>query len=103
MADIENLKASILHMKQTSDMKTQQELIKKQQRIDAMEQEIKNKEEENRARYDLLVESKKEIERMNQEKIETMIQSHVIEMEKRKQEYQEKMHADEVRYQELSN
>ena len=30
-----------------------------------MEQEIKNKEEENRARYDLLVESKKEIERMN--------------------------------------
>ena len=38
------------------------------------------------------------MEKMNEDKIETMIQSHEIEMENRKQEYQEKMHADEQRY-----
>ena len=40
---------------------------------------------------------------MNEEKISQMIQAHEIELEKRKQDYQDKMHADEIRFQELTN
>lgn len=40
---------------------------------------------------------------MNEEKISQMIKAHEIELEKRKQDYQDKMHADEIRFQELTN
>jgi hypothetical protein len=38
--------------------------------------EIENKEIENRNRYEALLDSKKEMERMNEEKIQQMTQAH---------------------------
>jgi hypothetical protein len=65
--------------------------------------EIENKEIENRNRYEALLDSKKEMERMNEEKIQQMTQGHQIELERRKQDYNDKMEADAHRYQELMN
>jgi hypothetical protein len=59
------------------------------------------KEIENRTRYDALFESKKEMERMNEDKISQMIQAHQIELERRRQDYQDKMDADSERFKEL--
>ena len=63
--------------------------------------EIENKEIENRNRYEALMESKKDMEKMNTDKIEQMRQTHGIELERRKQDYSDKMEADALRYQEL--
>jgi hypothetical protein len=65
--------------------------------------EIENKEIENRNRYEALLDAKKEMERMNEEKIQQMTQAHQIELERRKQDYNDKMEADAMRYQELLN
>lgn len=40
---------------------------------------------------------------MNEDKISSMTQNHTLELEKRKQDYSEKMEADAVRYTELVN
>lgn len=63
--------------------------------------EIENKEIENRNRYEALLDAKKDMERMNEEKIQQMTQAHQIELERRKQDYNDKMEADALRYQEL--
>lgn len=41
------------------------------------------------------------MEKMNTDKIEQMRQTHSIELERRKQDYSDKMEADALRYQEL--
>lgn len=79
------------------DHETKKKLAKKEQ----LEKEMEYKEIENRTRYDALMESKKEMERMNEEKISQMIQQHEIELERRRQDYEDKMKADELRFQEL--
>lgn len=56
------------------------------------------KEDENRRRYDQLVEAKTEIQTSNEEKINVMIESHEIEKKKREDEYKEKTDADEIRF-----
>ena len=52
------------------------------------------KEIENTTRYDSLMDSKKDMEKMNDEKISQMIQAHQIELERKRQDYQDKMEAD---------
>jgi hypothetical protein len=84
-----------------NEIKIEHELSKKNQRISSLQMEIENKEIENRNRYEALMESKKDMEKMNTDKIEQMRQTHGIELERRKQDYSDKMEADALRYQEL--
>jgi hypothetical protein len=70
------------------------EIEKKQKKINELTQEIANKEIENSDRYDKLNEAKKEMERMNKEKIQQMESSHDLEMARRKADYEDKMEAD---------
>lgn len=100
-ADIEHLKQSIEQLRINNEIKVEHELSKKTQRISSLQMEIENKEIENRNRYEALLDSKKEMERMNEEKIQQMTQAHQIELERRKQDYNDKMEADALRYQEL--
>jgi hypothetical protein len=73
-ADIEDLKNKIEIVKQNKEATVQAELDRKNKKIAELTSEIDNKEIENNNRYDHLLESKKEMERMNKEKIEVMIQ-----------------------------
>lgn len=63
-----------------------------------LEKEMEYKEIENRTRYDALLDSKKEMERTNEDKIASMLQQHEIELERRRQDYEDKMKADELRF-----
>ena len=72
-ADIEDLKNKIEIVKQNKEATVQAELDRKNKKIAELTSEIDNKEIENNNRYDHLLESKKEMERMNKEKIEVMI------------------------------
>jgi len=71
-ADIEHLKNQIEIAKQNKEASAQQELDRKNKKIAELMAEIENKEIENKNRYDQLLESKKDMERMNQEKISQM-------------------------------
>ena len=84
MADIEHLKQSIEQLRINNEIKIEHELSKKNQRISSLQMEIENKEIENRNRYEALMESKKDMEKMNTDKIEQMRQTHGIELERRK-------------------
>jgi len=75
-SDIEHLNASIAQLKINNDIKVEHETNKKKQRIDQLKKEMEFKDIENRTRYDALFDSKKEMERMNEEKISQMIQAH---------------------------
>lgn len=68
-ADIEHLKTSIEQLKLNNDVKVEIETNKKKTKIDQLNKEMSYKEVENRTRYDALFESKKEMERMNEDKI----------------------------------
>ena len=78
-------------------------MTEKNKKIAELTSEIDNKEIENNNRYDHLLESKKEMERMNKDKIEQMIQAHDIEMQRRKSDYADKMDADQQRFDELQS
>lgn len=71
-ADIEHLKASIEQLRINNEIKIEHELSKKQSRITSLQSEIENKEIENRNRYEALLEAKREMERMYDEKIQQM-------------------------------
>ena len=71
-ADIEHLKASIEQLRINNEIKVEHELSKKNTRITSLQGEIENKEIENRNRYEALLEAKKEMEKMYEEKIEQM-------------------------------
>ena len=86
-ADIEHLKASIEQLKINNDIKVEHETNKKKAKKDQLTKEMDYKEVENRTRYEALFESKKEMERMNEDKISQMIQSQKIELERRRQDY----------------
>ena len=45
-----------------------------------------------------MFDSKREMERMNEAKIQEMMHLHEAELVKRKEDYQNKMHADEIRF-----
>mmetsp|Transcript_34020 Transcript_34020/g.25112 ORF Transcript_34020/g.25112 Transcript_34020/m.25112 type:complete len:110 (+) Transcript_34020:415-744(+) len=68
-SDIEHLRASIDQLKINNDIKVEHETNKRKQRIEQLKKEMEHKEIENRTRYEALFESKKEMERMNEEKI----------------------------------
>lgn len=67
---------------------------RKNKKIAELVAEIENKEIENNNRFDSLMDSKKEMERHNNEKITAAIQAHNIGMERRKQDYRDKQDAD---------
>ena len=75
-ADIEHLKNQIEIAKQNKEASVQQELDKKNKKISELSSEIENKEIENNNRYEQLLEAKKDMERMNKDKIYQMQQSH---------------------------
>ena len=102
-ADIENLKNKIEIEKQNKEATVQAELDRKQKKIAELTSEIDNKEIENNHRYENLLESKKEMERMNKDKIEQMMSAHDIMMSQRKSDYADKMDADQQRFDELQN
>lgn len=79
----------------------QQDIDRKQKKINELTQEIANKEIENEDRHNKLLESKKEMERMNKEKIQQMESYHDLEMARRKADYEDKMEADHQRFAEL--
>ena len=68
-ADIEHLKEQINVAKLNNEAKVQQDLDRKQKKINELTQEIANKEIENEDRHNKLLESKKEMERLNKERI----------------------------------
>lgn len=100
-ADIEHLKNNIEIEKQKREATIQQELDKKNKKIHDLTQDIENKEIENNTRYEQLLESKREMERNNKDKITQMIQAHEVEMERRRQDYNDKIDADRQRLEEL--
>ena len=63
-------------MRINNEIKIEHELSKKQSRITSLQSEIENKEIENRNRYEALLEAKREMERMYDEKIQQMTQAH---------------------------
>ena len=71
-ADIEHLKNRIEIAKQNKEAQVQQELDKKNKKISELASEIENKEIENNNRYEQLLEGKKDMERMNKDKIYQM-------------------------------
>lgn len=75
-SDIEHLKASIDQLKINNEIKVEHETNKKKAKIDQLKKEMEYKEVENTTRYDALFDSKKEMERLNEEKIAQMIQAH---------------------------
>ena len=102
-ADIEHLKNQIEIEKQKKEATIQQELDKKNKKIHDLSQDIENKEIENNSRYEQLLESKREMERNNKDKITQMIQAHEVEMERRRQDYNDKIDADRQRLEELQD
>ena len=70
LADIEHLKNQIDIAKQNKEASVQQELDRKQKKINEIQLEIENKEDENNRLYEELFESKKNMDRMNKEKVE---------------------------------
>ena len=87
--------------KQNKEAAVLQEQDRKNKKIQELNQEIENKDIENSNRYEQLLEAKKEMERLNQDKIKTMCQSHELEMERRRQDYRDKQEADTQRFNEL--
>jgi hypothetical protein len=79
----------------------QQDYDRKNRKITELTQEIDNKFIENQQRYDILSESRKELESVYKEKINSMTIAHYEEMERRKMDYQDKMDADQQRFDEL--
>ena len=51
---------------------------RKSKKINELQAEIENKEQENHQRYDQLLESKKEMERFNKDKLDQMRKAHEI-------------------------
>ena len=78
-----------------------QELDRKNKKITDLESEIADKAVENNGRYEKLLEAKRDMENMNKERIKQMVQAHEIEIERRRQDYSDKMDADQQRYNEL--
>ena len=102
-AEIERLKNQIEIVKQNKEANVQAELDRKNKKIAELTSEIDNKEIENNNRYEHLLESKKEMERMNKDKIDQMMSAHDIMMSSRKSDYADKMDADQQRFDELQN
>lgn len=102
-ADIEHLRNQIEIVKQNKEATVQAELDRKNKKIAELSSEIENKEIENNNRYEHLLESKKEMERMNKDKIDQMMSAHEIMMSSRKSDYNDKMDADQQRFDELQN
>jgi acyl carrier protein phosphodiesterase len=95
------LKNQIEIEKQKKEASQQQDLDRKNKKINDLMQEIDNKMIENQSRYDQLYDSKKELENNYKEKIKGMTVAHQDEMERRKQDYAEKMDADQQRFDDL--
>ena len=93
-AEIEHLNNQIEIDRQKKEATQQQDLDRKNKKISDLTQEIDNKLIENQQRYDQLYESKKEMENMYKEKLGGMTGQHDDEMERRKQDYADKMEAD---------
>lgn len=81
-----------------NEIKVEHETNKKKAKIDGLRKEMEYNDIQNQTRYDALFESKKEMERMNEDKIQQMLNAHQIELERRKQDYQDKMEADQLRF-----
>jgi hypothetical protein len=64
-------------------------------KINEMTLEIEHAELENKSRYDDLFDEKKKMEEQFEKNIQTMKENHKNEMERRRQEYAEKMEADQ--------
>ena len=100
-ADIEQLKNKIEVEKQKKEASVAQELDKKMKKINDLKNEIENKTIEQNTRYDQLMMAKHEMENNYKERIKQLIQAHEIEMERRRNDYAEKMDADQQRFDEL--
>lgn len=100
-ADIEHLNTGIQQARINNQITVDKETKRKMGKKEQLEKEMEYKEIENRTRYDALLDSKKEMERTNEDKIASMLQQHEIELERRRQDYEDKMKADELRFQEL--
>ena len=69
IADIEHLNASIQQMRINKQIQIDHETKKKLAKKEQLEKEMEYKEIENRTRYDALLDSKKDMEKMNEDKI----------------------------------
>ena len=71
-------------MKINKQIQIDHETKKKLSKKENLEKDMEYKEIENRNRYEALLEARKDMERMNEDKISMMIQSHQIELERRR-------------------
>lgn len=77
-----------------NEAQIQQEVDKKNKKIADLVSDIEYRDTESGERYDKLLASKKEMERMNNDRLQQMMAKHEIEVERRRQDYQDKMDAD---------